>query len=595
MQVIRDRVNADFLEHRLREALETLTGKLDEPTYDAMRPFFELSDLSGGASLVRQGDAGDSMFVLLSGRLQVQRIKSGTGQHQNLGEITPGETVGEMALITKEPRSADIIAMRDCVVARLGESDFEYLMETYPKALMNLSKAVINRFRRASSLKNARKRLTNICLLPISNSVDLAHFSSRLELALSAHGSVLMLTSELVNDQFQSEDMAQVSRTKSSAHRQVSHWLEAQEARYRFVLYIPDLEDTEWTKRCLRQADEILLIADAHADSTPQTFEKKLLHSGKKRTFAGQTLVLIHPSETAMPLRTEEWISHRTLTLHHHLRQNHAPDFARLARFMNGSAVGLVLSGGGAKGFAHIGVFRALQEAGVPIDLVGGTSIGGIMGALVARGWSGHTLRKECKRVFGKNPTSDFNFVPRVSVFKGKKLNSLLAETFSDLRIEDLWLNFYCVSCNLTRTQPHIHKSGLLRDALRASISIPGIFPPAELNDDLFVDGGVFNNMPVDIMIQQGAGMIVAVDLQVHRNTDAKKEDKHAPNLIFVVMESSMLSGRFMAQEYRSAVDWYFNPPLSGISLIDWQKFDQIEEIGYEHGKEVLKAGGLLK
>ncbi len=595
MQLTDDRVHADLLEHRLREALENLTGKLEEATYTAMRPFFELSDLAGGALLVSQGDAGDAMFVLLSGRMQAQRTKRGAKQHQNLGEITPGEIVGEMALITQEPRSADIIAMRDCVVARLGAQDFEHLMETYPRALMNLSKAIINRFRRASSLKNARKRFTNICLLPISPSMDMAHFSSRLELALSAHGSVLMLTSELVNDQFKTEDMAQVSRAKSSAHREVSHWLEAQEARYRFVLYIPDLEDTEWTKRCLRQADEILLVADAHANPEIESFEKKLLHSGKKRTFAGQTLVLLHPSETAMPLRTEEWIKHRTLTLHHHIRLNHAMDFARLARFMNGSAVGLVLSGGGAKGFAHIGVFRALQEAGVPIDLVGGTSIGGIMGALVARGWSGHNLRKECKRVFGKNPTSDFNFVPRVSVFKGKKLNSLLSETFTDLRIEDLWLNFYCVSCNLTRTQPHIHKDGLLRDALRASISIPGIFPPAEINNDLFVDGGVFNNMPVDIMIQQGAGMIVAVDLQVHRNTEAHQEDKYAPNLIYVVMESSMLSGRFMAQEYRSAVDWYFNPPLSGISLIDWQKFDKIEEIGYEHAKEVLKAGGLLK
>lgn len=215
------------------------------------------------------------------------------------------------------------------------------------------------------------------------------------------------------------------------------------------------------------------------------------------------------------------------------------------------------------------------------------------MGALVARGWDGETMRARCREVFKKSPT-DLNLVPRVSIFKGRKLDSMLQEHFGKLKIEDCWLNFFCVSCNLTRNLPHIHRKGSLCTALRASISIPGVFPPAEFENELYVDGGVFDNMPVEEMSRLGAGTIIAVDLQMHRQEDISDTDvyrkRKLPNLLFVVMESSMLSGRYHAQEHRKMVDYYFNPPLQSVSLIDWAKFDLIEQTGYLHAKKVLAA-----
>ena len=582
----------DFLETRLQQALEQLFGPLDDNTLSGILSFFEWVDLHGGACLFRQGDQGDSMYVLASGRLQVLR-RQDEGPGEAFAEISAGEIVGEMALITGEPRNADIIAMRDSLLARISKADFERLTAVYPMALLHISRSVIERLQEQGNGRH-KQHITNLCLLPISPALDAADFTRQIRDALSIHGSVTCIDSARVNQELDAPNIAQCTRRESAQHRRLASWLEEQESKHRFVLYLPDPGDSEWTHRCLRQADEVLLIGMAGQAAGLHAIETRYLQGHARLSSARQTLALLHPAHTVAPSGTAAWLQHRSLHFHHHLRQDNMDDFARLARFFSGKAVGLVLSGGAAKGFAHIGVFRALQEAGIAIDLVGGTSMGGIMGALIARGWDGETMRSRCREVFKKSPTGDFNLVPRVSIFKGKRLESLLQEHFGDLQIEDCWLNFFCVSCNLTRNIPHVHRSGSLPAALRASISIPGVFPPAEFDNDLYVDGGVFDNMPVDEMNRLGAGTIIAVDLQVHRTEDQGETDvyrkRKLPNLLFLVMESSMLSGRYHAQAHKKLVDYYFNPPLQGLSLIDWNKFDVIEQIGYEHAREVIAS-----
>lgn len=584
---------SDFFENRLRAALELLFGPLDDNTFSGIQTFFEWVDLHGGACLFRQGDQGDSMYVVASGRLRVLRQDS-NGHRDAVAEIAAGETVGEMALITGEPRNADIVALRDSVLARISKADFERLTTIYPQALFQISKSIIERLREPSIANRHKKHIINLCLLPISTSVDTADFTRQLREALSVHGDVSCLDSEHIDTTLDVPGIAQCTRKENAGHRRLASWLEEQESMYRFVLYIPDPVDSEWTHRCLRQADEVLLIGDSCQSPALHPIEIRYLQGRERLSTAGQTLALLHPPDTKLPAGTADWLSQRRLNFHHHLRRNSTTDMARLARFLSGKAIGLVLSGGGAKGFAHIGVYRALEEAGITVDLVGGTSIGAIMGALIARGLDGETMRTRCREVFKKSPTGDFNLVPRVSVFKAKKLESLLQEHFGDLHIEDCWLNFFCVSCNLSRNIPHVHRAGSLSTALRASISIPGVFPPAEFENELYVDGGVFDNMPVDEMSRLGVGSIIAVDLQMHREEDLTQTDvyrkRKLPNLLFVVMESAMLSGRYHAQSHRKVVDYYFNPPLQGISLIDWNKFDQIEHIGYQHAVKVLKS-----
>ncbi|MCA0239178.1 MAG: patatin-like phospholipase family protein [Bacteroidetes bacterium] len=581
---------SDFFENRLREALQTLFGTLDDNTFSGIQTFFEWVDVQGGACLFRQGDEADGMYVVASGRLRVFQ-QSAEGKRDAIAEIAAGETVGEMALITGEPRNADVMAMRDSVLARISLKDFERLTSIYPQALLHISRNIIERLQKRSAAVRRTKRINNIGVCPVSEGADKNSFVHALRQTLSEHGEVLCIDSKSVDQSIGMPGISQCARGDSAPYRHLASWLEQQESLYRFVLYIPDEEDSEWTHRCFRQADEVLLVGVAGQSSEIHPLEKRYLSSDEYHSLPGQSLVLLHAPDTQAPTGTAAWLQGRNLNFHHHVRQEHAGDFARLARFMAGKAVGLVLSGGAAKGFAHIGVVRALEEAGIPIDLVGGTSMGAVMGALVARGWDGNTMRARCREVFKKSPT-DINLVPRVSIFKGRKLDSMLQEHFGHLMIEDSWLNFFCVSCNLTRNAPCFHYSGVLSTALRASISIPGVFPPAEVDNELYVDGGVFDNMPVEEMSRLGAGVIIAVDLQVHRkeeqlDTDVYRKRK-LPNLLFVVMESSMLSGRYHAQTHKNLVDFYFNPPLQSVSLIDWNKFDLIEDTGYRHARETL-------
>ncbi|MFN4255328.1 MAG: patatin-like phospholipase family protein [Saprospiraceae bacterium] len=584
----------DFLEKRLQQVVFRLFGEMDASTYAGVRPFFKWLDLPGGDYLFRQGSEGKGMYILASGRLKVL-LNTDEGR-EAVAEIPACETVGEMALITGEARTADVLAMRDCVLARLEKADFEALVQQYPKALLNISKTIIERLQGRHQRKRRRKTITNICVLPISDGLDAQDFAERLCVALGKFGSVLLLGSGTVNQLLGKPDIAQASPQSGEDYRQLSSWLEEREAKNRFVVYLPDAGDSEWTRRCIRHADEVLLLGDGQASPAPHPLEQRFLLGQNRLTLAGQTLVLLHPPDQFLPQNTRTWLAVRDLAFHHHIRRQHEPDMARLARFLSGNAVGLVLSGGAARGAAHVGVFRALEEAGIPVDVVGGTSIGAIMGAVMCMGWSAEVIRQKVRTGFLQNPTSDFNLLPRVSIFKGKKLDRLLQEYFGNIRVEDLWLSYYCLSCNLSKTNPHVHRSGHLEQAIRASISIPGVFPPAELNDELYVDGGVFDNMPVDVMNKLGIGSIIAVDLQNYHRPDpaeaeARKKStrRKLPNLLHVVMEASMLSGRYLTQEHRKDVDIYINPPMRNFGLMDWQKFDRIEEAGYQHAKEVLQ------
>lgn len=581
-----------FLEDRLRDNVLALFGALPVPELGAVLAAFDWIDLPGGAFLCRQGDVGDSLYVLISGRLKVLE-DADTAALVTLAEIPQGETVGEMSLITGEPRVAHVLAMRDCVLARLSKSRFEQLAGTYPHLMQTLSRKVIQRLRDTQINKKVRRKVTNICLLPVSPGLPVAEFAMDLIGSLKAFGSGIFLDSHLVDGWLGRQGYAQTGRDNSRLYRALTSWLEEREHEYRFVVYAPDTTDTEWTRRCLRQADEILLLADPQASPELHRFEQTFLHGPLRMAAADQVLVFWHPESTRRPEGTMAWTSRRQVRSHHHIRAGSRSDMDRLARMISGNAIGLVLSGGAAKGFAHIGAFRAMETLGIPVDVVGGTSIGAVMGALIARGWDSQTLRDQCREVFKRSPTRDFNFFPRVSIFKGKTLESLLNAHFEGYTLEDCWLNFYCMSCNLSKTQPVIHDHGPLEQVLRASISIPGVFPPALLNGDLHVDGGVFNNLPVDVMSKKGVGTIISVDLQAGQQRDAPREsDTPMPGLVYVVMESTMLSGRVMGMDYRKAIDVYINPPLRGYSLVDWHKFDQIEAVGYHAAMQVLEEKG---
>ncbi|MEI9932696.1 MAG: patatin-like phospholipase family protein [Rhizomicrobium sp.] len=201
-------------------------------------------------------------------------------------------------------------------------------------------------------------------------------------------------------------------------------------------------------------------------------------------------------------------------------------DIARLARFISGRAVGLVLAGGGARGFAHIGIMKALQEAGVPLLIIWAAPAWARSSprALPQSG----TMQELSDRVraafVDANPLSDYTF-PLIALVRGKRVSTLLQENFGDVRDRGTGEAVLLRLVDLTTGRIHEHRSGALWRALRASVALPGILPPVTHHGHLLVDGGVMNNLPVDVMRQRESGPIIASDVTGEIDLQVKDDE----------------------------------------------------------------------
>jgi NTE family protein len=381
-----------------------------------------------------------------------------------------------------------------------------------------------------------------------------------------------------------------------------SDWLARYEAGHDIVLYQGDVADNAWTQLCLRQADRVVLVARLGAAVVAHPFAGEPAARFKRQL--PELILLRGPGQGLSAAASGPFGAH---SLHHYVRDDEPADIRRLARLLAGRAVGLVLAGGGARGFAHIGVVKALREAGVPFDLIGGSSMGAVVAAGVAMGWEHDELARRMKRAFVEtNPLSDFT-LPLLAVFRGKKVTQLLRDNFGDLQIEDMHPTYFCVSSNLTSGRAQIHTAGPLWRALRASVAIPGLLPPIIHEKHLLVDGGLMNNFPVDVMALYGRGPIIGVDVAGDEAPIAEAENfsdqswwplfrqqlKGAPSIVSILMRSGTVGNEAQRRQAREQVDLLFDPPLPGIGLRSWQSFDRAVAEGYAHASELINAHGI--
>ncbi|MEO8200447.1 MAG: patatin-like phospholipase family protein, partial [Gemmatimonadota bacterium] len=364
---------------------------------------------------------------------------------------------------------------------------------------------------------------------------------------------------------------------------------------------------TPWTLRCLSQADRILHVALRSGTAAPEQVYGPRGSAAVIGGAADQELVVLH--QDPVPTSTDRLLALGEFTTHHHLRVNHAGDHARLARHLAGRAIALVLGGGGARGFAHIGVIRALEEAGVPIDRLGGASMGAVIAAQYASGLGPDEMLDLNRHGWvGYRPHRDFT-VPVISLLSGRAAGRMLKMMFADRRLEDLWLNCFCVSTNLSRAELMVHREGPVRRWLRASISIPGSAPPV-IGDhgDLLVDGGVLDNVPVAAMRALGDSAIIAVDVspnvdlvvdsrlklapspwEMLLNRWRKVDDlKRFPSLFQILYRTSVLASIRAGKQGRGAVELYLEPPTGAFDTFAMASIDSIVEAGYHYAVERL-------
>lgn len=542
----------------------------------------EWFSLPGGAVLDRDGENDEAVFLVVAGCLGVYATDD-EGQDQFVANVPAGETVGEMSVISGEPHSAKLVALRDSELLRLGKSAFQRLVVRHPRLSLNLMQLLVQRLRQTTRRSVTSQHVRTIALIPLHDGIDCRALGRSLTTAFT-------------------EMSLAAGALGSEASDRESEWLARYEAGHDVVLYQGDVADNAWTQLCLRQADRVVLVARLGAEIAWHPFAGEPMARFKRQM---PELILLR--QAGQGLSTVPRVQFGAHSMHHYVREGEPSDIRRLARLLAGRAVGLVLAGGGARGFAHIGVVKALREAGVPFDLIGGASMGAVVAAGVAMGWDHSELSRRMRRAFVEtNPLSDFT-LPLLAVFRGKKVTQLLRDNFGELRIEDMHPTFFCVSSNLTSGKAQVHTDGPLWRALRASVAIPGLLPPIIHEKHLLVDGGLMNNFPVDVMAAYGRGPIIGVDVAGDEAPIAEAENysdqswwplfrqqlKGAPSIVSILMRSGTVGNEAQRRQAREQADLLFDPPLLGVGLRSWQAFDRAVAEGYAHASEIIAAHGI--
>lgn len=406
-----------------------------------------------------------------------------------------------------------------------------------------------------------RPRARVFAIVPNSHEIDVADLATRLVAEFATLGPT-----ELVWD------------VRASSHTLA--WFHGIEAKNDFVVYVADAAESGWTRQCCRQADVILLAARARADLTPWPASVADAAAGRG---ARIDLALLHEGRLEAG-DTARWLDSAPVTLHHHVLE--AADLGRVARLLTSRGVGLVLSGGGARGFAHLGVVRALREARIPIDFVGGVSIGSIIAAGVAMGWSDDEMRARYRRGFvDTNPINDYTF-PVIALTRGRKVTRLLEREYGGVLIEDLRQPFFCISANLANGRAFEHRRGPLAQALRASVAIPGVMPPVLHGNDILVDGAAINNMPVDLMQRHAPGLVIGSDV----GADRARGTTRPIHIFRILMYAGQVHSAASAAVQRSLADVLLKPPLANVDLLNWKAFDRAIEAGYVYTRRILEG-----
>ena len=582
----------------VRQVAETYFGtELTEELLDG----FELIDVAGGDWLFRQGDDGRSLFLAVRGRLLVLSEGDDPSDPKLLGEVVPGESVGEVGLLTGEKRSAGIRAIRDSLLIRINRQTFDEMSGKHPELIMKLAANVANMLRR-SVPASARPQFNTIALVPLSGTDKITRFSDNLSRSLDGFGQSITLKADTL---LECGAPAVPNDADNTIPESLKHWLHQQETQNRFLVYICEADDKAWTRFAMRQSDLVVFIADSQEDQALSEWETRL-RTGKGTATGRQALVLLQPPSENGISGTAQWLKNRQPDYHFHVREDKPDDTERVARIISGNAIGLVLSGGAARGFAHLGVYKALLELGISIDWVGGASIGSVFGSPIASDWDYERAYQVTKNSFVKvKPFSDYT-LPLAGLIRGGRMEREL-KTHQDYNIEDLPTPYFCVSSLLDSGELQMHEHGLLANALRASASLPGVLPPAVVNKRLTIDGAVLNCMPVDIMKQKPVGKIIAVDLTPNKTYEVDYaaipspwailagrylpffRKYRVPSLATTILKATEIGTLEKVQQSGQLADLLLRPPVRQYGITDMKAFDRIVDAGYEHAKSELE------
>lgn len=601
---VRASKNAPELAHVLAVlARSPLFGVLPEDTRQTVAGAFEWCYAPGGQAVLGPGDPPEAVFLVVHGRLRVFWDLDASGRvdvSEATSDVSEGGVVGDIGMLSDAPHRGLVVAVRDTELGRLPKDRLWALALQFPELARRLGQHAVQRLQAAFRPPIQVDRV-NVALVPVDADAPLRRFASALATELETFDRLLYVNAERFDAELgtgaHDDDVDQWDETD----RRVVRWICAQERTHRFILYEADPNWTPWTRRCVRMADRLLIVARAAASPEPTRAEREVF-AQHTNDLVPSELVLLHDDDAPLPSGTLRWLVERPhLKRVHHVKLGSPASLQRLARFLSGRAIGVVLGGGGARNAAQIGAVQALRDAGIPIDLVGGSSAGAGVAAMVALGWDLPTMERQNRRAFvGMAPFSHFSF-PYYSMIRRTRVEEVARFLYDGTRIEDLWIEFFCLSCDLVAGKPVVHRQGELWRAVLATTALPGVLPPMLWDGRLLVDGGVFDNNPVAQMRTLTSGPVVTVDV-----SHVTGHFVDPPGLVQLPANAMALWHRFKPFGRRLRVptipeivvrtmtigrpdldidrasDLYVRPDVGRFGLTDFESQDELVAIGYD-------------
>ncbi len=555
------------------QAIELLSKKLQIGLNDAehLVTSAQLKRLSRGETLFEQGDISDHFYLLLQGQLKGQRVRP-NGEIDLTLAFYPGEMIGELGFFDQAPRTLTISARRDCVLLEIDHEALERFGEFSRSVYQHLIRMLVSRFKRELGYQGPGNLHQFVLLQSFVRPAGFStHTENSLRSALANHCQLRRWTS-----------LGEVTPPDSSS------------AGLRVVELIESPSTETLDDRLLDELDCMVFLISASTLADPDSCQRVKAQLSYANHDVPVWMVLVHEAawvEQAVSQRVRQEFGDGFELLH--IRRGHHADHARVARHVLGLTLGLVLGGGGARGFAHAGFYRAIEEAGVVVDSIGGTSMGALVGALIASGRNAQEVANVLAVTFKKGlpfKLTDY-WIPKHGFVKTKAVDELYQAAFGGLQIEDMPIPFFAICCNLTTGNAHQFKAGPVWRAIRASTSIPVYFEPSMDGRHVMVDGALVNNVPVDCMRSKGAKRIVTVDVGLEKDiTEHMVGDDQVqmPSMMKSLMRVIELGGIEKSRQARVISDFYVQPPIEKIGLMEFERREEIVALGYEAGKRAI-------
>jgi len=551
-----------------------LFARVSPEHLEALAELVILRGVEAGGWLFHAGDPGDSMFVVTAGRVDL--VLEGP-QPEVIVSVGRGESIGELALVTGEPRPTGARARRDSELIEITRDAFHQLLEQETGFAFALVRELGERMRVAPPVAHGPQPPRTIALVPLHDGAPTAAVADELFAELAKFGTLTRL-----------DGPGPVE----------SEVLDRLEASHRWVLLSASSVggNDPWARYCIREADRVIALADHGPGVSPAVASPQL---------RGCDLAFRAPPGVEPDLTG--WVDALDPLAVYVLREGSASGVDRMARRLAGRALGLVLGGGGARGFAHVGVVEELQQSGVVIDRLGGASMGGVVASLFAEQRSPDEVASILEALYVRTTPLAGRTIPLVALSRAVQGFAAVHELHGQRRIEGLDIPFYCVSSDIAGQQPVVHRRGLVADAVSATQALPALVPPLKLDDYLLVDGSLFSNLPVEPMRSSGEGPVIAVDVSGRLHPPGPPRSRvpairrwivgpaadWAPPITETLLRSFLLGNAASDAAARLQADLLIEPRLTGIGMMDFRALARIRQLGREAARAAIAAGNV--